>query len=249
MKPNDLLTDHFQIGPKRRRALEHLNLKTVGDLLYHLPARYEDINDVRSVASLDFGTQAVVYGYLSKIASRRLWKNRRSVTDGYLTDDTAKIKLMWFNQPYLAKLYRDGMRVKVTGKVTGKDDKLYIANPEVEILGDGMVPGQNGSETATATDGSLYPVYRETEGVTSRWFYHTVCKCLAKGVLDHLVDPIPPAILKKYKLPTLKTALVWAHTPKKLEHSASARKRFAFCLLYTSPSPRDRTRSRMPSSA
>ncbi len=228
MKPNDLLTTHFQINTKRCRALEHLSIKTIGDLLYHLPARYEDIDDVRSVASLDLGTQAVVYGYLSKIASRRLWKNRRSVTDGYLTDDTAKIKLLWFNQPYLAKLYRDGMRVKVTGKVTGKADKPYIANPEVEILGDGMVPGSDNAKDTTATDGSLYPVYRETEGVTSRWFYHTVRKCFAKGILNHLADPIPPEILKKYKLPTLKTALVWVHTPKKLEHSASARKRFAF---------------------
>ena len=70
--------------------------------------------------------------------------------------------------------------------------------------------------------------YRETAGVTSRWFYHTVRKCFAGGVLDNLADPIPLAILTRYKLPDLKTALVWIHTPKKTEHAESARKRFAF---------------------
>ncbi len=228
MKAEDSLTDHFQISAKRKRALEHLEIKTVDDLFYRLPARYEDVSEVWSIASLDLGVEAVVYGYLSKIARRRLWKNRRSVTDGYLTDDTAKIKLIWFNQPYLSKLYRDGMRVKVTGRVTGKVGKQYIANPEVEILGNWVTPEQKHPEGVTTSDGSLYPVYRETEGVTSRWFYHTICKCFAAGVLDNLADPIPPAILTRYKLPNLKTALVWAHTPKKTDHAKSAHKRFAF---------------------
>lgn len=72
------------------------------------------------------------------------------------------------------------------------------------------------------------PVYRETKGVTSKWFYHTALKCFEKGVLETLHDPIPEAILTKYKLPALKTALVWIHSPKKAEHAESARKRFAF---------------------
>jgi ATP-dependent DNA helicase RecG len=77
-------------------------------------------------------------------------------------------------------------------------------------------------------DETIYPVYRETKGITSKWFFHTVQKCFAAGVLDRLVDPIPEAILKRYNLPTLTTALQWIHTPKKQEHAESARKRFAF---------------------
>ena len=53
-------------------------------------------------------------------------------------------------------------------------------------------------------------------------------KCFAAGILEKIVDPIPEEILNRYNLPTLKTALQWIHTPKKADHAASARKRFAF---------------------
>ncbi|MEZ4200276.1 MAG: hypothetical protein R3B69_01570 [Candidatus Paceibacterota bacterium] len=49
-------------------------------------------------------------------------------------------------------------------------------------------------------DDTIYPVYRETKGVTSKWFYHTVLKCFEKGVLDTLVDPIPETVCKRYKI-------------------------------------------------
>ncbi|MEM9336399.1 MAG: ATP-dependent DNA helicase RecG [Patescibacteria group bacterium] len=230
MKPYHQLSDHFRIDAPHQKALKRLGIKTVEDLLYHLPARYEDITDVQSVAGLEKGREAVVYGQLSGLKSRKAWQSRRPIAEGYIEDGSAKIKVMWFNQPYLAKMYVDGMYVKVAGKVTGSEGKLYIANPEVEKLDslpvdrhDSIFKGSN-----TEQDDTLYPVYRETKGVTSKWFYHTALKCFEKGVLEHLHDPIPESILKKYKLPVLSTALVWIHSPKKASDAEAARKRFAF---------------------
>lgn len=230
MKPSDLLTDHFRIDKPHQAALKRLRISTVEDLLYHLPARYEDISDIQAVAGLELGQEAVVYGQLSGLKSRKAWKSKRPIAEGYIEDGSAKIKVMWFNQPYLAKMYSDGMYVKAAGKVTGKENSLYIANPEVEQL-DSLPVDRHDSifkGTETEADNTLYPIYRETKGVTSKWFYHTALKCFDKGVLEHIHDPIPETILKRYKLPTLKTALVWIHAPKKAEHAESARKRFAF---------------------
>ncbi len=126
-------------------------------------------------------------------------------------------------------MYKDGTYVKVAGKVTGSEGKLYIANPEVEPL-DALPVDRHDSifKNTENLDDTIYPVYRETKGVTSKWFYHTVLKCFEKGVLETLKDPLPEDMLARYKLPTLKTALVWIHSPKKAEHAESARKRFAF---------------------
>ena len=73
-----------------------------------------------------------------------------------------------------------------------------------------------------------FPVYNETRGITSKWFYHAIEKILREKTLDNLEDYIPVDILKKYSLPTLKTALIWIHKPKNARDAESARKRFAF---------------------
>lgn len=230
MKPADRLSEHFRIDQAHQKALKRLNISTVEDLLYHLPARYEDISDIQSVAGLEKGQEAIVYGQLSGLKSRKAWHSRKPIAEGYIEDGTAKIKVMWFNQPYLAKMYADGMYVKVVGKIAGSEGKLYIANPEVEKLDalpvdrhDSIFKGSDKEQEDT-----IYPVYRETKGVTSKWFYHTVLKCFEKGVLDYVHDPIPMSILEQYKLPELRKSLPYIHAPKKAEYAAAARKRFAF---------------------
>lgn len=229
MNPSDLLTKHFRIDAEHTRALGRLSIATIEDLLYHLPQRYEDISTIQSVQGLTKGQDAVVFGQIGGLKARKAWKSRMPIAEGWIEDGSARIKVMWFNQPYLAKMLTDGMYVKLVGKVTGTGEKLYIANPEIEKLESLPIDRHDSIFNNTKDlDETIYPVYRETKGVTSKWFYHTVLKCFERGILDTLEDPIPEAILKRYNLPTLTTALQWIHTPKKAEHAESARKRFAF---------------------
>lgn len=229
MKLQDTLASHFRIDTIHQKALKRLGIETVSDLLYHLPARYEDISEVQSVGGLVKGQDAIVYGQLSGLKTRKAWKSKMPIAEGYVEDGSAKIQVMWFNQPYLAKMYSNGMYVKLAGKVAGTDAKLYLSNPEVEPL-DSLPIDRHDSifRDTEGYDDTLYPVYRETKGVTSKWFYHTVLKCFEKGILDNIHDPIPADIIKKYNLPELKTAFIWIHSPKKADHAASSRKRFAF---------------------
>ncbi len=229
MQLSDSLSSHFRIDTIHQKALKRLGIETVSDLLYHLPARYEDITDVQSVGGLVKGQDAIVYGQLSGLKTRKAWKSKMAIAEGYVEDGSAKIKVMWFNQPYLAKMYTNGIYVKLAGKVAGTEKALYLSNPEVEPL-DALPIDRHDSifKDTEGYDDTLYPVYRETKGVTSKWFYHTVLKCFEKGILDSIHDPIPADIIKKYNLPELKTAFIWIHSPKKAEHAASSRKRFAF---------------------
>lgn len=229
MEPYDVLTTHFRIDAPHQKALKKLGILTVEDLLHHLPARYEDIADIQSVQGLVKGQDAVVFGQIGGLKARKAWKSRMPIAEGWIEDGSARVKVMWFNQPYLAKMLTDGMYVKLAGKVTGSEGKLYIANPEIEKLESLPVDRHDSIFKDTENlDDTIYPVYRETKGVTSKWFFHTVQKCFEKGILEKLTDPIPEAILTKYNLPSLGTALQYIHTPRKAEHAESARKRFAF---------------------
>ena len=229
MNPSDRLADHFRIDLAHEKALKRLRITTVSDLLYHLPARYEDISDIQSVSGLTTGGEAVVFGQLGGLKARRAWKSKKPIAEGWLEDGTSRVKLMWFNQPYIAKMYHDGQYVKASGKVTGEGAKMYLANPELEPL-DSLPIDRHDSifKNTENLDDTIYPVYKETKGVTSRWIYHTVMKCFEAGVLERMTDPIPEEIIKRYKLYALPTALRYIHSPKKLEHAEGARKRFAF---------------------
>lgn len=228
MYPKDPLSQHFRLDLGHKKALKKLGIETVSDLLYHLPVRYEDISDIQSVQGLTLGSEAVVFGQLKGLKARKAWKSRRPIAEGYLEDGTARIKLMWFNQPYLAKMYHDGQFVKAVGKVTGALGKEYIANPEIEPLESLPIDRHDSIFKTENSEDTIYPVYRESQGVTSRWFYHTVMKCFEVGILENLKDPIPLKILKKYHLPALHIALKWRHSPKNNNQKESSRKRFAF---------------------
>jgi ATP-dependent DNA helicase RecG len=229
MTPNDLLTTHFRLDEPHKKALKRLNIATVYELLLHLPQRYEDISSIQSVSSLQKGQDAVVYGQIGGLKTRKAWTSKVPISEGWVEDGTDRIKIMWFHQPYIAKMLSDGMYVKLAGKVTGTGEKLYLANPEIEKLESLPIDRHDSIFNNTENlDDTIYPVYRETKGVTSKWFFHTVQKCFSAGILDKMTDPIPEATLSKYNLPTLATALRWIHTPKKADHAQSARKRFAF---------------------
>ncbi|MCA9364184.1 ATP-dependent DNA helicase RecG [Candidatus Kaiserbacteria bacterium] len=229
MQPDDILMTQVRIDATHQKALGRLGIETVSDLLYHLPTRYEDVSAVQSVGSLTVGEDASVYGVVGGLKTRKAWKSRKPIAEGWVEDGTARMKIMWFNQPYMAKMLTDGAYVKLAGKVSGSAEKPYLANPEIETLKNLPIDRHDSifRDTGDSTE-TLYPVYRETKGVTSKWFFHTVQKCFASGVLDNLIDPIPKNIRKTYNLPDLSTALIWIHTPKKTEHAESARKRFAF---------------------
>ncbi len=229
MLPNDLLILHFRIDTAKAKALNKLKISTVADLLYHLPARYEDINEVHSIASIQKGQEAVIYGVVSNLKTRKAWKSKKPIAEGWVEDGSAKMKVIWFHQPYLAKMLKDGTYVKMSGLVSGSQDKLYLANPEFERL-DALPIDRHDSIFKENSDNNetIYPVYRESKGLTSKWIYHAIRKCFAKGVLKDIEDPIPLPTLKRYNLPSLTDAFHFIHTPRKLSDAEVARKRFAF---------------------
>ena len=222
----------FRLQESQKRALNRLRLHTVQDLLYHFPARYERAGDQKTIAGLEPGSDAIVYGTIRKPATRKTWKSRRPIAEAWLEDGSGKIKLMWFNQPYIAKLIEDGAIVKVSGRV-GSGKAVYIANPEIERVTELPIGGADTVFGPDTDDDDLFAIYPESKGISSRWFRHAVAKILTQEHLDSLVDPIPDDVVSRYNLPTLRTALLWAHQPKRPQDAAAARKRFAFEEVFT----------------
>lgn len=228
--PNDPIEKHFaRLKPEQKRALAKLGIRTIRDLLYHFPARYENAGPAGTIAGIAPGADVTLYGTIRKPETRKAWKSRRPMAEATLEDATGKIKLMWFSQPYIAKSLHDGMVVKVTGRVGGTAAKPYVANPEIdrsavqpEDVHDSLFSKGSGGE-----DG-LYPIYPESQGISSLWFTHAIRKVFESRAHEKFEDPLPQDMRARYKLPSLATALVFVHAPKKRSDADAARKRFSF---------------------
>jgi len=230
MELHDKLETKFRLDINQKKALNRLKIFSVADLLFHFPVRYSDISEVKNITELVPGDMATVYGKISKLKTKKAFRSKMPMGEGEIEDLSGKIKITWFNQAYLAKMIHDGESVKLTGKVTQGKSGIYLANPEFEKLPYMPIDSHDTLFTKDnlANEGFSYPIYVETRGITSKWFYHALDKIFKEKTLDNLEDYIPDEILKKYHLPTLKTALFWIHKPKNKNDAESARKRFAF---------------------
>ena len=231
MQPSDLVKAHFRLTPVQLSALKKLGLVTVYDLLYHFPSRYERAGASSNVRELLPGAKVTLLGTLAKLKAKKLWKSRRTATTGTFEDGSGKVVVMWFNQPYIASYYPEGSTVKLTGTVTGTAKKPYLANPQVELVPAGAISEGMFAEGGERPD--IFPVYPESRGITSLWFYHALQRVFESDILKKMDDPIPADIRARYHLPDIATALPFIHRPEKEAHAEAARKRFAFEEIFT----------------
>jgi ATP-dependent DNA helicase RecG len=164
-----------------------------------------------------------------KLETKKGFKTKVPMGTAVLTDISGtKIKIVWMNQAYIAKMYHEGEKVKLTGKITDGKYGKSLVNPEIEHAPDMPIDAHDSLFGGEAKNFFGFPIYSESRGINSKWFYHAVQKVLKAKIHEQIPDPIPATLLKKYNLPSFATAMVWIHNPKKKEHAESARKRFAF---------------------
>ena len=221
----------FRLDVNQKRALHKLKLFSVADLLFHFPVRYGHISEIKPISQLIAGEFTTVYGRFWSPDIKRGWKSKVLRAEGEVIDETGKIKVVWFNQAYVAKMIHSGQFVEFTGKVMENKRGKYLANPEFKKIDSMPIDIHNSLfnfEKKKQSEVFGFPVYIETRGITSKWFYHTILKIIKDKTLDKLTDYIPKEILDKYHLPSIKSALFWIHSPKNAKDAESARKRFAF---------------------
>ncbi|HYF10335.1 MAG TPA: ATP-dependent DNA helicase RecG [Candidatus Paceibacterota bacterium] len=218
----------FRLSAEQKRALRALRLATLRDLLYHFPVKYNRLAEATSVQALREGEEATIYGSIRSIDLRRSFRSKVALAEAQIDDGSAKVKAIWFHQPYLAKMFPEGTLVRVSGKVSAKNGTPALLNPAIERIPELPLKAKDSLFGEKTEEIFAYPTYPESKGITSRWFFHAIDKTLKSGILDSLIDPIPQEILSRYHLPSLPTALVWIHAPRKESDSLAARKRFAF---------------------
>src|ERR1700728_1860652 len=224
------------VGPKVAELLAAKNIQTAEDLLYHLPFRYEDRQNPRSLDELVPGEVASI---IAEVRGSALLRTRRApLFEVTLGQGRRALKCIWFHAPYLNGKFQAGQTVAVYGKVepSRSSSNLKMIQPQFEILPDASAD----AETRLLEVGRITPVYESLGGsrLASRW---------QRRVIFHLLDAVrgavpeylPAAMLDRLNLPDRETALRQVHYPpegtaftKLQAHATPAHRRLIFEELF-----------------
>lgn len=212
------ISDLPNVGPIFQRKFSKLDIKTIRDLVCHIPSRYEDFSLITKISKLYPGQTATVH---AKIVSLKNIFSRRGLRMqiGSVEDETGKIQVIWFNQPFLLRTLYPGRLVSLSGKVGFFNKKLVFSSPDYELLTD--------DTTETLHTGRLVPIYPETAGLSSKWIRRTLVRTIKNKYLT-ISETLPSHVLKKYKLKKLEDAINSVHFPKSLKEASEGRRRLAF---------------------
>ncbi len=205
------------VTPALAKKFQRLGITTARNLLLHFPFRYDDFSNVKEISDVAVGEVATIRGVLKSIKATFAFRRRMNMAEAIIGDASGQVRVIWFNQSYLAKTFHPGEMLSISGKLGESKRGVYFANPAYERVSrrDGL----------THTSG-LVPVYPETTGLTSRWIRFLMKQVLS--VAKKIPDSLPPLLRKRQSLLDIGTALRQIHFPASTAEAEAARRRFAF---------------------
>lgn len=209
------------VGPRVAERLQRLHIQTVQDVLFHLPARYEDRTRLTPMGAARPGQQLVVEGEV-ELAEVRFGRRRNLLVR--ISDGTGSLTLRFFhfNASQQAGFAR-GAGIRCYGEVRGSAAALEMIHPEYTLIS---------RDTPPPVEDSLTPVYPATEGVHQLTLRKLTTQALAYlgdragGCSTGLVDWLPAELVAAHRLTSLPAALRYVHRPPPdapLEQLASGR--------------------------
>ena len=200
------------IGPERRASLHEVQIESVLDLLTHYPRRYVDRSRAAKVSEVTPGQEVMVVGDIESVKSRRT-RNRRSIVEVSLTDDTGSLRLVFFNQAWRSKQLKQDLTVALFGKVELYKGQPQMTNPIVDLVGD--------------RTGRIIAIYPQSEkaGLTTwdlgRWSNEALRRCEHRGI----GDPLPGEMLEDFQMVDRMAAFRAIHQPDSMSEVSEARNR------------------------
>jgi ATP-dependent DNA helicase RecG len=208
------------VGTKLAQVLSKLNLYTLGDLLFHLPRRYEDRRQFRKIAHARPGDAVTVSGKLVTVDNVKV--RNLTLTKAYLDDGSGVLELVWYNQPYikdtLTKLRNS--QIVAYGIIKESPYGLQMETPEWEDLPDGADPD------SLLSVNRIVPIYPLTEGIRQKRMRQIIWNAVQYA---HLAPEIlPRSIRERLGLMPIQQAIAQIHFPDSEQAIDPARQRLVF---------------------
>ncbi len=205
------------VGPERAKLLEKLGVRTVADLLYYFPRTWVDRTVIKKIKDLRLGEKETIRGIVLAKQTRQV-SARLKITTVMVQDESGSINCIWYNQPYMEKVFKKGDSIICHGKIELFRNFLQISNPEYEII--------TGDDDNISVN-RIVPVYSLTDRL-----YQKSLRKIIKFALDKYIDCVdeylPETLRMKDSLIDVNKAILNAHFPEDFDTLNKAKKRLIF---------------------
>jgi ATP-dependent DNA helicase RecG len=204
------------VGPVRAEALKRLGVFTAGDLLFHIPHRYEDASTISPIASIETGMDATIVG---RVISKGVIPTRKGlrIFQAVVKDASGMIEVSWPGQPFLDRSISKGDTLLITGTVRFFHGRQLQPREYVNL----------GDEEEGTGSGRVLAVYPATEGLSFKVIRGLIDAHL-DGLLGLVEEYLPPEVLRGADVLPLGESLRMVHRPQSLAEAARGRERLAF---------------------
>jgi ATP-dependent DNA helicase RecG len=208
------------VGPARAEALRRLGIVTAGDLLFHVPHRYEDASTVAPIKSLEPGMQGTVIG---TVISKGVIPTRKGlrIFQAVLRDDTGMIEVSWPGQPFLDRSISKGDVLLVTGNVRFFHGRQLQPREFINL----------GDEDEATAEGRVLSVYPATEGLSFK-LIRSIVDAHLDALLPLVEEYLPADVIGAAGVPGIAEALRMVHRPGSIAEAMHGRARLAFEELF-----------------
>jgi len=238
------------VGPKRAAFFDRKGIRTILDLLFFTPIRYEDRTTIMPIQEVRDGSPVQVLGQAVFGKEERFFRTRKRIFRILIRDERAALELLWFHykKAHLSAMAAPGSTLLAYGSVTWNHGRRQMVHPQVVLLPKGDPGDRLG----------FYPVYSFVEGLSSAMVRSLMMNALQE-YLPLIIDPVPRELAETLGLPSLEEALRSVHFPPKAcvisdlntcqtdYHKRLLFDRFFLVMLTIAFRQRDRKRKACPS--
>ena len=208
------------IGPRNAENLQRVGIRTLRDMLYYFPRRYDDYSKLKPINRLEYGEEVTVIGSVQRISSRPLRSGKATLIEAIIGDGSGVLRVTWFNQTWIARRLHEGAQIVLSGKIDQYLGRLVMPNPEWEPI-----------DQQQLNTNRIVPVYPLTAQVTQHWLRRQMNQ-LVTFWAPRIADPIPNRVLQAAEMVDIATALMQIHFPDSWEYLKAAQQRLAFDEIF-----------------
>ena len=204
------------VGSHSGQLLERIGIRTIADLLFNFPRRYEDYTELTELSQLQVGELSSVVATIKEV-EQSVSESGKHVLYLLVEQNRFFLRAIWFNQPFLIERFRVGQLVHMRGTVKERGGRMQMMQPHYKILD----PGESGLEK------KFLPVYPLTEGLKQRQMRQISERAITEFA-PLVEEALPEALRAQLDLCPIQTAIRQIHFPATMEEAEQARRRLVF---------------------
>ena len=208
-----------KIAKEKKKDLAKIGIKSVNDLLWHFPFRYDDLSEIKDIQALEEGVLATIRVKILQLKTIRSWKRKITITEVLATDGQGQIKAVWFGQKFISQIIKVGDEVFLSGKPTWQNSLWQFSSPSYDKV-----------KAINLHSARLVPIYHSSGSLTQKQLRFLIS--LALKLAPASDDPLPTDILNTEKYPWLYESLQNIHFPEEEADLKIASDRLKFQELF-----------------